>query len=266
MQKLLIVLAIQFCLPLGAELLHQAVPDSIWILTVVVIHAVCIGCALALMWPSWRWMFLAVLLAGVFWAIWLKVYLISQADLIAEFPNYDYTGMYYNLVIRSALLACFTTIVFLYHCQLTWQRTIAGDARPSSIWQFTSRSFLYYSGLAALTVGAGVGLYNSETGEVLGIALPDLCMIATTMVMFLHLFQRSINWLSLGCGLSLTGVLWLRSYDGTILEIMTLQERLSFMGWFLEFCTLTVLLYRWAGFRIVPRRELALNVQHPESP
>jgi hypothetical protein len=49
MQKLLIVLAIQFCLPFGAELLHQAIPASVWISPIVSVHAVCIGGALVLM-------------------------------------------------------------------------------------------------------------------------------------------------------------------------------------------------------------------------
>jgi hypothetical protein len=209
-------------------------------------------------------MLVTILLTGAYWHIWLKVYLFANSNF-AEYPFLDFTSMYYNFVVMSALLACFMTIVCSYHCQLTWQRTFAGSIPQPSVWQFSSRNFLYYSGCAAVMVGAAVGLYSSESRDILGLTLGDLCIIGMTMIMFMHLLQRSINWLSMGCCLILMGFLFLKSYEGTILEIVPLHERYIFWGSFLGFCTLTVWLYRWAGFRIVPRRELAMSKQPAEA-
>lgn len=256
LKKLLIVLAIQFCLPGAAELLHQVVPASTWLLPVVAVHATCIGCALALMWPRWHWMLLTFLLSVAFWQLWLEAYLISQADFFAQFPDLNYTWAYYGSVLNAAVLASLMTLILAYHRQLIWQRTFVPDDPSNAVWRFTSRTLLYYSGIAALTVGTTVRLYDPESKDIWGIALGDLWMIGMTIILFMHLLQGSINCLSLGCCFVLMGILWFITYELIWSEFTPLHEAATFLGSFLGFCTLTVLLYRWAGFRIVPRREL----------
>lgn len=260
MQKLLIVIAIQFCLPLLAYGIQKWIPWN-WVGSldglVVVIATVGVGNMLGLLRPRWKWMLSASALILGYWAIWLELKLF-ELHRTTSFPISDSDYRWYFLKILLQLLSVnfvFGIILSRYlQLVLLNQRE---KTTPTQLWQFHLRDMLYLTALCAgLAVTAAFRFQSTDIFEnFLGLfgQGDTICMLTALATFYLLLWQNwRWRWIVLGLFYISTFLLSIYS-DYSSINVTQLDQQIQNFSIFL-LAIISMLLYRWAGLRIVWRK------------
>jgi hypothetical protein len=261
MHKLLIVLAIQFCLPRAAMLLRLYIPGDLphqLGFAVGAIHTASLTCALVMLWPRWHALLLVLLTLVLYWGIWREYYLAGLQQTSRE----NYLIQYYKYFCGTALLAGSFALLLFFRQMLLWQPYHKPQPPQKSARQINLADLIYHMALLTMVVGMVSALYREhrlgEQDLTNIFRLKDFWLLALAMSCYYNLLQPSIRWLNVGLSAVVLGGLWfVRGF--VVGDQETPFESLIFASSSLGFCSLSILLYRYAGFRIVPRRELALN-------
>jgi hypothetical protein len=256
MQKLLIVLAIQFCLPACSALLARLSPRAVaWHLEfyVVLINAAFFGFALGLLPKRGAWIVGIGALFAAYAAVWLPAYL--KLNTFNYTPHqgaayFEYLGC---TALFVALLGGFLFQDYTLVCELPAEQY----GKAAAYWQFRLPDLFWATGLVAFAALGIVAYYRYDRqpidDELFVLTGGDYVYAAIGLPFFYYVLRPGMNWRWLACwGVGM--LLVLLAIQPLISHLTDYLDHLFFVFSLALLALCSALLYRWAGLRIVDYR------------
>lgn len=262
MQKLLIVLAIQFCLPACSALLARLSPRAAaWQLEiyVVLINAAFFGFAMGMLPKRWPWIAGMGLLFAAYAGVWLPAYLGKNTLNNYGWENFEYLGY---TALGVLLVGGFLFQDYSLVCELPAEQY--GAAMPH--WRFRLLDLFWVTGLVAFAALGFAAYYRNKhqlvPEEFMILSGGDYFYAALGLPFFYQALRPSLNWRRVALwGLGLLAVLVIGHQLMTFLIrprenqiILGFLDHLLFVLSLALLALGSALLYRWAGLRIVDYR------------
>ncbi len=258
MQKLLIVLAIQFCLPACSALLARLSPSAAaWHLEIyaVLVNTAMFGFALGLLPKRWPWIVGMLGLIAAYALAWLPAYLAKQPTGLTVLPDHFVWPYFEYLACTAAGVGLVCGFLFQDYALVSelpaeqW-----GHAAPH--WQFRLPDLFWATGLIAFVTLGLISYYRfrpappEDFDDLFVLSGGDYVYALLGLPFFYYVLRPGMNWR------------WLAWWGlGMLLAVLVLQPTLAYFGagldWLFFVASLALLglgsalLYRWAGLRIV---------------
>lgn len=259
MYKLLIVLAIQFCLPWVAQLLDWQFRGSISLpfhleIKTLFINAICVACFAGLLRPHSIWMIWMSLIFGL-----LMIYLLFWEDLYhRKYVDYNHPEVPIHTQIAffwyAAIFSCVVSMFFSRKLQLSYFTDTILPPTCTLELQFSLRDLFFATVLLALSMVALPWLKNTAH-----YSYYEIIQLLVTTALVYNLIWYRWHWGRVAIVVSVVSlVLWFSYPDLSQFDVGLLEQAI-FVCEYLLIAIVSLLLYRWAGFRIVPRRQMPIT-------
>ena len=259
MQKLLIVLAIQFCLPACSALLARLSPRAAaWHLEiyVVLLNTAFFGFALGLLPKRWPWIAGMVALIAAYAAVWLPDYLAKQplalSSTFLPHPAWAYFEYLGCTAAGVALVGGFLFQDYALVCELPAEQY----GKAAAHWQFRLPDLFWATGLVAFAAMGITAYYRYKPAPLEDLFLlsgGDYVYAALGLPILYQALHPRLNWRRLGYW-SAGMLVVLLVLQPLISELTSYLDHLFFIVSLALFALGSALLYRWAGLRIVDYR------------
>lgn len=258
MRKLLIVLAIQFCLPACSALLARLSPSAgAWHLEIytVLINTAFFGFALALLPKRWPWMVGMVGLIVAYALVWLPDYLAKHPQALAPLRQHFVQEYFEYLICTAGGVGLVCGFLFQDYALVSEMPAEQwGNAAPH--WQWRLPDLLWATGLVAFATLGIMSYYRyrppvpDDFESLFVLSGGDYAYAAIGLPFFFYVLRPGMSWR------------WLAWWGLGFLAVVVLVQPFlaSLTSWFnwlffaisiLLLALGSALLYRWAGLRIV---------------
>lgn len=256
MQKLLIVLAIQFCLPACSALLARLSPRAAaWHLEiyVVLINAAFFGFAMGLLPKRWPWFVGMGALFAAYAGIWLPAYLQTNTFNYTPYGGWAYFEYLLCTALGVALVCGFLFQDYALVCELPAEQY----GRTAPHWQFRLPDLFWATGLVAFAALGIITYYRYDRqppqDELFVLTGGDYVYAALGLPFLYQVLRPNLNWRWLAYwGLGMLAVLIV--LQPLISHLTSYLDQLFFVFSLMLLALGSALLYRWAGLRIVDYR------------